>query len=84
MHVAPAQFAGLYERLAPYKPERGADAEGACRNYVPDNDAAVVRWSDGKTVQTRFFDFSCLDDIAKNQSIRSAPELVLPGRSAAR
>jgi hypothetical protein len=73
-HVTAEQFAEFKRRLAPYKPTHDLlQGEVGCRNYITDNDGAIVEWSNGAERLKRVFDFGCLDDRAMNEAVRGAP-----------
>ncbi len=72
--VTAAQFAEFKRRLAPYKlPHDVMQGEVGCRDFISDNDGAMVEWSDGAVRVTRVFDFGCLDDRTMNEAVRGAP-----------
>lgn len=73
--MRPEQFLEFKARLAPYKPDR--DVMNDCKDYLTDNDGAVVEWITGEDTRVRVFDFGCRDDKAMVEAVRSAPKVLL-------
>lgn len=83
--VSPEQFQAFKNHLAPYKPERDVLAsENQCKRYITDNDRVTVEWLASDERRIRVFDFGCLDDTNMNDTIRKAPEILLPETESTR